>query len=301
MKNLLSIPIQSLSKWIWTGPGTYNFPTSLVGLGVGGGTENQDSPSGWGWPERCTEAAPYDCKKTGSCTYGGMLLGQQYPPTDPSPARRVTVTSALGVDKTDEIAALNLAINWYTGPQYSTGGVSGEITGFFTDTSGAICGPWTKWSNGIDVFEPGDVIRIPGGTVPGDSWNPQNASTGHPDASLEINITIQEAWLTSTYDTSPLEINIDQIICVYPISTTQVAILTNLASSLQGSSGYSAAYILDMAEAAPTAMSLVTCINSFLKKSYSKSGADATVDWSLTGSVTQHVNQYEMNPQFNSV
>jgi len=298
MKNLLSIPIQSLSNHVWYGPGTYNSPTSLVGLGVGGGTENQDSPAGWGWPERCTEAAPYDCKKTGSCSYGGMVIGQQYPTTDPSPDRRVTVTSALGVDKTDDIAALgDYAINWFTGPQYGTGGVSGEVTGFFTDTSGS-CGPYNKWTNGITIFEPGDVIRIPGGTVPGDSWNPQNDSTGHPAASLEINITVQAYWLTPLYDTSPLEINIDQIICAYPISTTQVALLTNLPTSLQGPTGHSVAYILDMAEAAPTAMSLVTCINSFLKKSYNSPGTDATVDWSLTGSVTQHVNQYEMNSQF---
>jgi hypothetical protein len=178
----------------------------------------------------------------------------------------------------------------YVGPQYGTGGVSGEVTGWFQDN---YCGgSWT----GLTVFEVGDVIKIPGGTDPSDSWNSQNNSTGHPAASLEINITIQAHWLTPLWDTSPLEINIDQITCAYPISTTQVALLTNLASSTQTATGPSAAYILNMAEAAPTAMSLVECLNSFLKKSYHQSGADATVNWNSTGSVTQHVNQYEMNP-----
>lgn len=282
MEQNIAIPIQTLIggtlKASSNGDTFAPFDVTTIPGGVGGGADNLDDTSAYGWPEDCGATA--DCVGAGICTYGDWQIGQQYPLGAPDPARQVRVTSVHGYDKTSEVG----------GPfgVHVTGGV---ITSWFHDI---YCGLAMS-----GIWEPGDVITVPGGTLTTDSWNANNDATGHSDASLEINIPIQLEWLDSyglLFDTSPLYINIADIICVRPLSTTQVGIISRLPNKEAGTTGE---YIIEMAWEAPTAMSLVNCVNRTLKEAAKAPLSNPEVNWDFSYSNVTVGPQYADNYQLN--
>lgn len=281
MEQNISIPIKTLTGWNWL-PSAWNYPIYFAPTYpanyFGGGTDNYSTYS-YGWPDGCCVGGWCPglgadlCEEGGDCAYG-LLLGQQYPTTDPDPARKVKVTTALGVDKTHLVDGAIMLTTW-------TG--AGELTGFWADS---YCVGHTTFTG---EWEPGDIIHVPGGTTKDDSWNLWNNDSGHADGSHEVNIVVQEEWMISQFDTSPLYLNISDIICVRPVSTTSVSIVTRIPSQ----TGTTAtAYHITMAEAAPSAMSLVECVNRALKEAVNSPLSNPQVDWSFSNSLTQYAENY---------
>jgi hypothetical protein len=106
-----------------------------------------------------------------------------------------------------------------------------------------------------------------------------------------LDFVVQEDWLDATYDTNPLLVNVDEIICVKPISTTQVGIVLDIPAD---KSGAVAEFTIDMNEAAPTAMSLVECINRAIREAGQRPSTAPVVDWKYTHSVTQFSDTYSL-------
>jgi len=237
----------------------------------GGGADNLYAY--YGWPDGCNGV---NCALSSCGSWYGFVIGQQYPTTDPDPSRKIKVTRA-GIDITSGFfGGFNVVVDSGTK----------KVDSFYHDIYSC---SGSKRIEGI--FYPGDIITVPGGTTPTDSWNPNNASTGNPDASLELNIVIEEDWLVPV-DTNPLLINVEDIITVLPITTRRVGIVNKIPSKLNGRTSM---ITLTLNQDANSAMDLVTCVNSFIKKAVKSPGSNPKVNWLSTGSLTNYVQEYEIS------
>jgi len=274
MKNFIEIELADIINdggYINRNTGTSAFSAFQITGDPGGGADN--AYSFYGYPDSCNGT---NCVQGACGSFSGFVIGQQYPTTDPDPSRKVKVTRG-GVDITDGFTgAFNVLVDNSTK----------KVDSWFQDVYSSCS---TTRIEG--VFFPGDIITVPGGTTPSDSWNPNNASTGNADASLELNIVIEQDWLVPV-DTSPLLVEVNDIITVVPISTTEVGIVNKIPSRLNNTMSV---ITLTLNEAANSAMDLVTCVNSFIKKATQNPGLNPKVDWKATGSLTNYVTNYKMD------
>jgi hypothetical protein len=294
MENNIQIPILSNPQYIIPTGSQHDFTAGLYG----GGSDNiwyatWAAPGSYPipeWPDYygCWDTVVSDlciCSGGFSC---GMTIGQTWG------AGMITVEDSSGVDKTAECTGTFHAVvacdpafgatacppTWNADPA-----ATGQVIGIFVNNSSGY---------GITGIVPGDVLKCPAGTNPSDSWNaynPGDAFGTHANASGALNFVVQEDWVDVSYDTNPLLVNVDEIICVKPISTTQVGIVMDIPADKAGSV---AEFTIDMNEAAPTAMSLVECINRAIREAGQRPSTAPMVDWKYTHSVTQFSETYSL-------
>lgn len=273
MKNFIEIEIADIATdggYIDRNTGTSWSTAFQITGDPGGGADNLFSL--FGWPDSSNGVTSV----RGACgSFSGFVIGQQYPTTDPDPSRKIKITRG-GVDITSGFTgAFNVVVD----------NTTKKVDSWYQDAYSSCS---TRRIEGL--FFPGDIITVPGGTTPSDSWNPNNASTGNADASLELNIVIEEDWLIPA-DTSPLLVEVSDIITVVPISTSQVGIVNKIPSRGQNNMSV---ITLTLFKPANSAMDLVTCVNSFIKKATQNPGSNPKVDWSSTGSSNNYVTTYKI-------
>jgi len=255
--------------FIWSSPGIYgggdnNVPNVNNVTGGTCGTGNYT----WGWPEDCCGSLCLD----GSGSYDEFKLGEV------RPTGTIWVEDVkTGADKTAYYTAL--------------AGWNGWKFNVWVDATGSI-EKWYTYSQYPGNWNIGDVIHIPGGTLVTDAWNP-NFGTG--DCSLDINIVMQSDWLIEHYDTSPLVIPIDKIITVIPDTTTTVKIVTSIPSAKNARQSI---FTITNDIAAPTAMSLVHCINRAIRHGGQRPGTNTLVDWNYSN--TPNIVSLEYNLDLNA-
>jgi len=260
MNNNIQIPILGDPTKSLAAGSEHTFTPGLYG---GGSTNAYSVPY---WPDYWGCYYGVDCVVTSP--YDGMTIGQAF-----GTAGNITVTDSLGVDKTAECSGTFFAA-------VDTGGLVYKIV-----ISGA---------NPVLGINAGDVLHCPAGTTPANSWNAFNAGDAfgtHPLASGALDFVIQEDWISTAYETNPLLINLDEVICVKPISTTQVGIVISIPSY---AAVKTSEFVIDMNEAAPTAMSLVNCINRTIREGIQKPNSVPMVNWKYTNSATQFSNAYSI-------
>jgi hypothetical protein len=244
--------------WIWSTPGIYgggaaNTPNVWDTTPTPGMCACSDPGCyTWGWPEDC-------CYGDLRCTRGAGTFGTFELGVNPG-LGTIWIEDVNGGDKTAYFQGLN---------------PSGFDMNVWVDPTGSVDRWYSYRSSIYGNWNIGDIIHIPGGTVIGDSWN---ASFGG-DNSLAMDIVIQLDWLTVHYDTTPLVIPIDKIITVIPDTTTTVKIVASIPSAQQG---YKSIFTITNDIAAPTAMSLVHCINRAIRHGAQRPGTNALVDWNYT-------------------